>query len=79
MKKLLTILAASTATLFAFGSAPFTPPINVADFQANAFVPGEAFSTALTDAGEETGSIYWYTEDNDASNVISNYLSSDSE
>ena len=76
MKKLLTILAATTATLFAFGVGASQPPINVADFEPAGFTAGEAFSTATNDEGGADAPLYWYTEDTDASNVISNYPSS---
>ena len=73
MKKLLTILAATTATLFAFGSVPAGATVNQgADFEG--YTSGSNFVWRTADDGKTlTGDRYWFTMDEDASNVISNY------
>lgn len=73
MKKILTILAA-TATMFAFGE-----DINQgADFEAPGFGGGDPLvaikDNVQDDNAGTTGAKYWYTEDADAANVISNYV-----
>ena len=78
MKKILTILAA-TATMFAFGE-----DINHgANFEADAFTPGQTYSTLDVNLGANYNDVnvagtprYWYTTDTEAANIISNYPAS---
>lgn len=78
MKKILTILAATATTLFAFGAINGDTVINQgADFEA--FTAGNAFSAGLNDSAQESTPFYWYTADTDAANIISNYTGSGTE
>ena len=76
MKKLLTILAA-TATALAFGAVPESQVETInhgADFEAPGFVSGANFIWSYNDSYTGPDGVrYWYTEDADAGNIISNY------
>ena len=67
MKKILTILAA-TATLFAFGDDFTVSGTSFESYGTN------VFNTAKDDSGDQAANTYWFTADNDAANVLSNYV-----
>ena len=76
MKKLLTAAVASTFAFLAMGVVNGDEIINQgADFEAAGFVEGAQFNAGLSDDAQSTGDKYWYTEDTEADNVISNYPS----
>ena len=74
MKKLLTAAVASTFAFLAMGVVNGDEIINQgADFEAAGFVEGAQFNAGLSDDAQSTGDKYWYTEDTEADNVISNH------
>ena len=73
MKKLLTAAVASTFAFLAMGVVNGDEINQGADFEASGFVSGEAFNTALDDEAKTAGNQYWYTEDTEADNIISNH------
>lgn len=73
MKKLLTAAVASTFAFLAMGVVNGDEINQGADFEASDFVSGEAFNTALDDEAGTAGNQYWYTEDTEADNIISNH------
>lgn len=75
MKKLLTAAVASTFAFLAMGVVNGDEINQGADFEASDFVSGEAFNAALDDEAGAYGDKFWYTEDTEADNIISNYPS----
>ena len=75
MKKLLTAAVASTFAFLAMGVVNGDEIDQGANFEASGFVSGEAFNYSLTDEAGADGYKFWYTEDTEADNIISNYPS----
>ena len=69
----MTAAVVSAFAFFAIGVANGEDINQGADFEAAGFVEGEQFNAGLSDVALSTGDKYWYTEDTEADNVISNH------
>ena len=69
----MTAAVVSAFAFFAIGVANGEDINQGADFEAAGFVEGEQFNAGLSDDAQSTGDKYWYTEDTEADNVISNH------
>ena len=69
----MTAAVVSAFAFFAIGVANGEDINQGADFEATGFVEGEQFNAGLSDDAQSTGDKYWYTEDTEADNVISNH------
>lgn len=70
MKKLMIALAAAATTVFAFGAAS-SFEVSGTSFEG---YPTNILQTAKDDVAGNSGDNYWYTADQDAENIISNYF-----
>ena len=70
MKKLMIALAAAATTMLSFGAGP-SFEVSGTSFEG---YPTNILQTAKDDVAGNSGDNYWYTADQDAENIISNYF-----